>query len=109
MGKKGKIHSFSRRLTRWIAFTQLIVMGLASYAIYTFAKSFVMMEENDLYKSYLVNTSVRVSKILNGVSAGAENHVSEIEANLSRPDRIGDIMQQVVAQNPTSAVAASAS
>ena len=75
-------------------------MGLASYGIYTFAKSFVMMEENDLYKSYLVNTSVRVSKILNGVSAGAENHVSEIEANLSRPDRIGDIMQQVVAQNP---------
>ena len=45
MKKKNKTHSFARRLTRWIAFTQLIVMGLASWLIYKTAKNLVMMEE----------------------------------------------------------------
>ena len=100
MGKKGKIHSLSKRIARWIAVTQFVVMGLASWGIYWMAKNFIIWEETDLYKSYLITTKVKVSKILNEVKAGAVNHVSEIEANLARPDKMGEIMQRIVAQNP---------
>jgi len=99
--KERKLRSFVKRLTRWIALSQLVVMGAASFGIYTLVKRFVIMEENDLYKSYLVTTTVSVSKTLKEVSAGANNHVSEIEANLSHPDRMVNIMKRVVAQNPS--------
>ena len=100
MKKEGKIRSFSKRITLWIALTQLIVMGLAAYGIYRIAKNFIIMEETDLYKSYATTTQVQVSKILDGVSAGADNRVSEIEANLADPDKMGSIMERMVAQNP---------
>ena len=90
--KKPKIHSFAKRLTWWIAITQLIVMGLAGYYIYNLAKGIVMMEESDLYKSYLNNTSMHVGRILAEVSTGTANHVSEIEDNLDHPDRLTTIM-----------------
>jgi len=98
--KKPKIHSFAKRLTWWIAITQLIVMGLAGYYIYNLAKGIVMMEESDLYKSYLNNTSMHVGRILAEVSTGTANHVSEIEDNLDHPDRLTTIMRRVVEQNP---------
>jgi sigma-B regulation protein RsbU (phosphoserine phosphatase) len=100
MKKKNKTHSFARRLTRWIAFTQLIVMGLASWLIYKTAKNLVMMEEIDLYNSYLWTSNANVGRVLSDVSVGATNRVDEIEANLANPDKMTDIMKEVVAQNP---------
>ena len=100
MGKKRKVRSFSKRLTRWISISQFIVMGLAIYFIYDLAKGIIMMEESDLYKSYLSYTSSYVSGMLSDVSVAATNHVSEIEENLDRPDKMTAIMKQVVEQNP---------
>ena len=53
MKKKNKRRSFARRLTRWIAITQFIVMALASYFIYSFSKGFVTVQEASLYMSSL--------------------------------------------------------
>ena len=100
MSKKPKRSSFAKRLTRWIAFTQLVVMGLAGYGIYVIVKSFGEMEETDLYKSYLSTSNANVSRILSTVYVGALSHVSEIENNLDRPDKLPAIMKDVVAHNP---------
>ena len=100
MSKKPKKRSFAKRLTRWIALTQLIVMGLAGYGIYVFVKSFSEMEETDLYKSYLSTSNANVSRILSTVYVGTLSHVSEIENNLDRPDKLPAIMKDVVANNP---------
>ena len=100
MSKKPKKRSFAKRLTRWIALTQLVVMGLAGYGIYVFVKSFSEMEETDLYKSYLSTSNANVSRILSTVYVGTLSHVSEIENNLDRPDKLPAIMKDVVAHNP---------
>ena len=100
MSKKPKRSSFAKRLTRWIAFTQLVVMGLAGYGIYVIVKSFGEMEETDLYKSYLSTSNANVSRILSTVYVGTLSHVAEIENNLERPDKLPAIMKDVVAHNP---------
>ena len=98
--KPEKIRSFARRLTQKIVFTQCVVMGLAGYLIYDVSKDFVVMEEADLYKSYLNYSNAQVSKMLSDVSTGTVNHVPEIEESLDNPDRMAVIMKRVVEQNP---------
>ena len=100
MSKEPKKRSFAKRLTRWIALTQLIVMGLAGYGIYVIVKGFSEMEETDLYKSYLSTSNATVSRILSTVYVGTLSRVSEIENNLDRPDKLPAIMKDVVANNP---------
>ena len=100
MSKKPKRSSFAKRLTRWIAFTQLIVMGLAAYWIYVIVHSFGEMEETDLYKSYLSTSNTNVSRILSTVYIGTFSHVAEIEENLDKPDKMPAIVKDVVAHNP---------
>ena len=99
--KNNKLRPFSRRLTRWIGLMLLIVMGLASWLIYIFAKNTIKIEEFDLYKSYLKTTHEEVKSELLKVSVGTLNHVPEIEANLSHPEKMADIMRQIVLLNPT--------
>ena len=100
MGKKQKnLKSFSRRLTRWIVYTQLIVVGGAAFLIYALAKDVIKMEELDLYKSYLSITNANVGQILTGVSTATINHVPQIESSLNQPDDMYGIMKEVVSQN----------
>lgn len=99
-GKKPKIRSFAKRLTRWIAIMQLIVMGLASYYIYYLAKNFIIVEEASLYKSSLTTANANVARVLSEVSVGTGNRVDEIEKTLDQPDKLADIMSEVVAHNP---------
>ena len=95
-----KVHSFAKRLTWWIAITQLVLMGLAAYFIYVFVKSFGEVEESDLYKSYLSTSNANVSRILSNVYIGATSHVAQIEENLDQPDKMSAIMEDMVARNP---------
>ncbi len=100
MEKKPKMRSFAKRLTRWIAIMQFIVMGFATYWIYSFIKGFGEMEETDLYRSYLTNSNANISRILSNVYLGTLNHVKEIEDNLGQPDRMPAIMKDIVSRSP---------
>ena len=95
-----KFRSFSKRLTRWIAFTQLIVMVFVSYWIFMLAKNFVLMEEATLHKSSLSTANANVSRVLSEVTTATSNRVDEIQANLGQPDKLAGIMDEVVTQNP---------
>jgi sigma-B regulation protein RsbU (phosphoserine phosphatase) len=98
--KKPKIHSFAKRLTWWIALSQMVVMGLVSWLIYLFAKFMFTIEETDLYKSYLWTAKANVEQIVQEVSASTENRVNEIEEHLNEPDKMTAIMKEIVTQNP---------
>ena len=100
MARKTKFHSFSKRLTRWIAFVQLVVMGIAAYWIFVLTKTFVLMEEASLHKSSLSTANANVARMLSEVSTATSNRVDEIQKNLDQPDKLADIMSEVVAQNP---------
>ena len=100
MSKRPKFRSFSKRLTRWIAFTQFIVMVFASYWIFMLAKNFVLMEEATLHKSSLSTANANVSRVLSEVTTATSNRVDEIQANLGQPDKLVGIMDEMVTQNP---------
>ncbi len=100
MKKKVKIRSFEKRLTWGIALTQLVVMALASYYIYKLADSLFKEEEQDLYKTYLELGHSSIRAITREVEQSTLNHRQEIEDNLGRPDKIADIMERIVADNP---------
>ena len=100
MSKKPKLRSFSKRLTRWIALVQLVVMGIAAYWIFILTKNFVLMEEASLHKSSLSTANANVARMLSEVSTASSNRVDEIQKNLGQPDKLADIMSEMVAQNP---------
>ena len=91
--------SFTKRLTRRIALTQLIIMGLASYLIYITSKDTMKGEEFDLYKSYLRVNRENVTKVISNVSVATINHVPEIEESLDQPDKLQAIMKRMVRDN----------
>ena len=98
--KKKKFRSFAKRLTRWIALSQFIVMLFATYWIFILAKTFVIMEEASLYKSSLSTANANVSRVLSEVTTATSNHVSEIQDCLGQPDKLVGIIDRIVAQNP---------
>ena len=100
MSKRPKFRSFSKRLTRWIAFTQFIVMVFSSYWIFMLAKNFILMEEATLHKSSLSTANAKVSRVLSEVTSATSNRVDEIQANLGQPDKLVGIMDEMVTQNP---------
>ena len=100
MAKKQKIRSFAKRLARWTGIAQFIVMALVSWLIYDTTKDAIVIEETDVYRSYLRQANEQVSGMLSEVSCGAVNHVYEIEDHLDQPDKMTLIMNRIVAQNP---------
>ena len=99
MAKK-KFRSFAKRLARRIGIAQLIIMALVSWLIYDTTKDLVVMEEADVYKSYLSTANEQVSGMLSEVSSGTVNHVYEIEDHLDQPDKMMVLMKRIVDQNP---------
>ena len=100
MGKKRKLRSFARRLTRRIAITQFVVMALASYLMFKIVVIVIEEEECELYESYLKASYNDIGSVLSTVSTGTVNHAWEIEQSLDQPDRLYDVMRQIVTANP---------
>ena len=99
MKKKLKIRSFGKRLMRRIGIAQLIVMGLATYFIYLLAHNIIKEEETKLYQSYLRATNQSVCRMLTEVQSSTLNRVDEIQDHLNDPDKLCDIMRNIVEKN----------
>ena len=97
--KKLKIRSFGKRLMRRIGIAQLIVMGLATYFIYLLAHNIIKEEETKLYQSYLRATNQSVCRMLTEVQSSTLNRVDEIQDHLNDPDKLCDIMRNIVEKN----------
>lgn len=78
----------------------LITMGFISYVIFEAASSMMKEEEFSRYEAYLDSKVAEIRRALSDVYVGTVNHVPEIEQNLGNPDRLSEIMKQVVALNP---------
>ena len=78
----------------------LITMGFISYVIFEAASSLMKEEEFSRYEAYLDSKVAEIRRALSDVYVGTVNHVPEIEQNLGNPDRLSEIMKQVVDLNP---------
>ena len=78
----------------------LITMGIISYVIFEGASTMTKEEEFSRYEAYLDSKVAEIRRALSDVYVGTVNHVPEIEQNLGNPDRLSEIMKQVVDLNP---------
>lgn len=95
-----KFRSFSRRLTRRLVLTLLIIMGIASFLVFVLCGSFIFEDEEMRHEAMLKASAENVSRVLSDVYVGTKNHVPEIEENLDHPDRLMKLTERVVEQNP---------
>ena len=95
-----KFRSFSRRLTRRLVLTLLIIMGIASFLVFVLCGSFIFEDEEMRHEAMLMASAENVSRVLSDVYVGTKNHVPEIEENLDHPDRLMKLTERVVEQNP---------
>ena len=73
-----KFRSFSRRLTRRLVLTLLIIMGIASFLVFILCGSFIFGDEEMRHEAMLQVSAENVSRVLSDVYVGTINHVPEI-------------------------------
>ena len=92
--------SFAKRLSWRITLALLVAMGISSYLVFIAGESAITESECEVYQSRLRLTSHKVAAVMNEVAAVAANYVPAVEESLDRPDRLADIMKQIVELNP---------
>lgn len=97
--KKRKFRSFSRRLTRRLVLTLLIVMGIASLLVFYLGSVVFIDNEQRRHEAMLEAVAENVERVVSDVYVGAQNIVPQMEDNLARPDRMYVLLQRMLEQN----------
>ena len=98
--KQRKFHHFSRRLTKRLVLTLLIVMGLASFWVFAVGHTLLVDFKQKLNEDMLEISAEQVSRMASDVSAGALNLVPQVEENLDNPARLEMLLERILKQNP---------
>ena len=98
--KKRKVRSFAGRLTRRLVLVLLIVMGLTAFYLFLFAAVFAQSEEIERHEALLEATAENTNRVASDVYVAVRNQLPEIEESLDRPDRMMNLVERTVVQNP---------
>lgn len=100
--KKDKFYkrSFANRLTWRITLTSFLIVGLASLLVFGITWALTIGGSNIFCMSILNSKCEKVTATMKEVSVASINRVPEIEACLDRPDKLYDIMADMVEKNP---------
>lgn len=98
--KQRKFHHFSRRLTKRLVLTLLIVMGLASLWVFAVGHTLLVDFKQKLNEDMLEISAEQVSRMASDVSAGALNLIPQVEESLDNPARLEMLLERILKQNP---------
>ena len=98
--KQRKFHPFSRRLTKRLVLTLLIVMGLASFWVFAVGHTLLVDFKQKLNEDMLEISAEQVSRMASDVSAGALNLIPQVEESLDNPARLEMLLERILKQNP---------
>ena len=98
--KQRKFHHFSRRLTKRLVLTLLIVMGLASFWVFAVGHTLLVDFKQKLNEDMLEISAEQVSRMASDVSAGALNLIPQVEESLDNPARLEMLLERILKQNP---------
>lgn len=91
--------TFAGRLTELILLTLLLTMSAMTGCIYLFSKRAMTAEAENRYHGMMELTNAKVAAVLNKAELATMNKVIEIEENLSNPDKINDVLRDVLVTN----------
>jgi len=93
--------SFAKRLTWRVMLVVLIVMGIIFYLIFSAGWASIMAGIHFLTGKYLEGKSEAIRRTLTEVRVASVNTVPRLEENIDKPERMYDIMENLVRQNPS--------
>ena len=99
MKEKKYNHSFATRLSRWVIFVLLIMMGGLSYLLYGF-KDFVVDASANSFHVGMRSSDRAINNLMSDVAVAVKNNLFDIERHLKEPDQMLAIMERIVTQNP---------
>ena len=94
-----KFKSFSRRLTRRLVLTLLIVMSIASFLVFIIGGAFIVENEQQRHGAMLETVSAYISLVTSNISANAHDLVPQIEERLDRPDQLPMLLERALKQD----------
>ena len=95
-----KIHSFSKRITRRIVLSMLLLMSFVAVLVFLFARSEITVLTSVHYQDVLKNTNDQVDGMLDKVEISAVNNLAEIQENLGSPEAVLDALEKELRLNP---------
>ena len=95
-----KIHSISKRITRRIVLSMLLLMSFVAVLVFLFARSEITVLTSVHYQDMLKNTNDQVDGMLDKVEISAVNNLAEIQENLGSPEAVLDALEKELRLNP---------
>ena len=98
--KTGYPKSFAKRLTWRIMLTLLIVMGITSTLIFSGGYLAVNAGSRLFCNRFVKGKATEVEALMSEIRVACINNATVIEENIGNPDKMYDLMERIVKQNP---------
>ena len=98
--KTGYPKSFAKRLTWQIMLTLLIVMGFTSALIFMGAYATINVGSRLFCNRIVSSKTTELEAVMSEIRVACINNASVIEENIDNPDKMFDLMERIVKQNP---------
>ena len=93
--------SFAKRLTWRVMLIVIVVMGLVSFWFFFAGWASLMAAAHYVAQKYLEGRNEMIWRSLSEIQVASANTVPRIEDNLDKPDKMYDIMENMVRRNPS--------
>ena len=100
MAKRPYPSSFAKRLTWRIMLTLLLVMGFVSVAIFYAGWGMAATAVQVITNHSINSLDEKISHVTSDIYVASVNTIPQIEENLDKPEKMYDIMERMVRQNP---------
>jgi sigma-B regulation protein RsbU (phosphoserine phosphatase) len=95
-----KLHSFSRRITRRIVLSMLLLMSFIAGLVFLFVQSEITVLTSVHYQDILNHTNDKVEAMLDKVEISTVNNLAEIQEHLGSPEEVFNTLEKELRLNP---------
>ena len=92
--------SFAVRLSRWVMLVMLVTMTLLALLLFDNVKTTLSEVTGTNFHSCMLSSDRAIRDVMSDVSVAVRNNIYDIESQLDQPDRLQDVVQRIVSENP---------
>ena len=92
--------SFAVRLSRWVMLVMLVMMTGLAFLLFDNVKTVLAEVTGTNFHSSMLSSDRAIRDVMSDVSVAVRNNIYDIEFQLDQPDRLQDVVQRIVSENP---------
>ena len=92
--------SFAVRLSRWVMLVMLVMMTGLAFLLFDNVKTVLAEVTGTNFHSSMLSSDRAIRDVMSDVSVAVRNNIYDIESQLDQPDRLQDVVQRIVSENP---------